>query len=240
MSCRWCGPNGHNRATCANRLKYIQDNPASWEARVHRENMNAGNNRRAAKCSWCNSKEHNKRTCNHLVDDIIALTKKNANYRKHLLEFCKNKGIGIGALVKMNDIWGYSAHPKNDYGSHEEVLGLITDIDWSVFNYPEIERSNGVTVECLSVYDYGGHQKMIATFNIHPDVIAKEVGKTTATTYSSKLRFEIISPGHVMLENEPEWLKGSLPKSEFDRSVRGHRHRDHQWAFGLITHYKNF
>lgn len=239
MSCRWCGFSGHNRTTCSKRMKYIQDNPGSWEARTYRENISSVNNKRSAKCSWCGSKEHNKRTCNIIIDDIIALTNKNANYRKHYLEFCKNKGIGIGALVKMDDVWGYTAHPEQDYRAHNSALGLIVDIDWNDVTYP-LEGDASIIIEFMSVYDYGGTKKMIGNHKINPAVIAKEYGKLGNTTYGSNMLFDVVSPGHVMIENEAEWLKGAIPKSEFDRSIRGQRNRDHYWAEGLIKHYTTF
>ena len=210
-------------------MKYIQDNPASWEALDHRENMNSGNNRRAAKCSWCNSKEHNKRTCNVLVDDIIALTKKNANYRKHFLEFCRTKGIGVGALIKVSDLWGYHAHPSEEYGAHKNALALITAVNWNEVCYP-LEDNPSISCEFLSVYDYGGTNKMEGNYRIHPQSVAEQFNITTTKAYYGKLPFEVVSPGHVMIENETDWLKGTIAKKEFDRSVRGQRHRDHSWV----------
>ena len=222
-------------------MKYIQDNPGSWEAHVHKESI-SGNNKRSAKCSWCNSSEHNKRNCTILVDDIIALTRKNANYRKHYLEFCKNKGVGIGALVKVDHVWGYDAHPSNKYELYNNALGLITDIDWNKVNYP-LDSIENITIEFMSIYDYGGVTKTKYNHIIYPITIANQFGKQKSNYYDnvvSSMRFDIVSPGHVMIDNETEWLKGTIAKKEFDRSIRGQKKRNHRWAQNKLEQNNDF
>lgn len=235
MSCRWCGNSKHNRTTCPKRLEYIKNNPASWEAQRHAERMNASG-KRTGKCSWCGNGGHNKRNCNSLVEDSIALTKKNAAYRKHALEYMRKEGLGIGALVKINSAWGYDT--KGEYINGSNAIAMIVDINWDKISYP-IGGDCSIEFEYMNIYDYNGVTKMRGNQELNPQTVYNSINNISPRE-EDYYKLNIVSPGHVMIDNETEWLKGKLPASTFDRSVRGQRHRDHHWAQSQLVRNKLF
>lgn len=235
MSCRWCGNSKHNRTTCPSRLDYIKNNPTSWEAQRHAGRMKSPG-KRAGKCTWCSNPGHNKRNCASLVEDSIALTKKNANYRKHVLEYMRKNGVGIGSLVKIKSAWGYNS--KGEYINASDAIAMIVDVDWDKIVYPAGNEAS-IRYEYTNIYEYNGVAKLQAGHELHPQIVYNFINNLSSKE-DIYYKLEIVSPGHVMIDNEPEWLKGKLPASVFDRSVSGQRHRDHDWAQSQIARNKLF
>lgn len=235
MSCRWCGNSKHNRTTCPKRLEYIKNNPASWEAKRHAERLN-GAGKRTANCSWCGNQGHNKRNCASLVEDSIALTKKNANYRKHVLEYMRKEGLGIGALVNIKSAWGYDS--KGEHVNCINAIAMIVDIDWDKIAYP-VGGDSSIQIEYTNIYDYNAVTKMRTSHELNPQTVYNSMNNTSSNE-DQYYKLDIVSPGHVMIENESEWLKGKLPASTFDRSVSGQRHRNHNWAQSQLIRNKLF
>lgn len=230
MSCRWCGKSKHNRTTCPKRLEYIKNNPSSWEAKCHSERTSSKGTR-SARCSWCSENGHNKRNCETLMNDTIAFCKKNAAFRTKALEYMRKEGLGIGGLVKI-EAWGYNKEGK--YETVKDALGMIVDVNWDKINYPA-DNGEAITVELMNLYDWGGSQKLKQSFAVHPEIVSKGPNHTAYYNHPT-----VISPGHVMIDNESEWLKGKFPKTTFDRSVTGQRGRDHHWAESKIVNCKTF
>lgn len=171
-----------------------------------------------------------------MINDIIELTNKNKAFRKEALEYMKSKGLGIGALVECDNVWGYDR--KGEYKSHKKTLGLVTDINWNAINYP-IGSIPSVMVEFMNVYESLGETKHKGLYEVEPVIVYNSKQPENPHPYYGN-KIGIVSPGHVMIDNEAEWLKGHINKNELDRTVSGQRQRGHQWATNVITRNKLF
>ena len=114
--CRYCYEAGHNQRSCpkmkqaaiANPNSYIADKVAAYKHRA---------------CSYCSEIGHNKKTCKSFFTDYAEAIKKNALYRKNILEKMCKAGLGVGALV--------------DSRYNDAECALIEDIEWDNITYLE-------------------------------------------------------------------------------------------------------
>jgi len=123
--CRYCYEAGHNQRSCpkmkeaaaANPNSYIADKVAAYKHRA---------------CSYCNEPGHNKKTCKTFFTDYAEAIKRNALYRKQILEKMCKAGLGVGALLEFR------------YNSDE--CALIEKIEWDNITY--LERSDIIKLTC--------------------------------------------------------------------------------------------
>ena len=99
VRCSWCYKEGHNKRSCPDYLKYMQDrlenNPDDYHAKRYFEKKKA-----AKRCSYCNVEGHNRATCPELKRDIAEWKTTNATYRRNLVSTLLAEGFGVGALIK--------------------------------------------------------------------------------------------------------------------------------------------
>jgi hypothetical protein len=121
VRCRHCYKEGHNVKSCEVLTKEVKDNPDGYYYRRYKKYFNPDGIRKKAsvvkKCSYCNEPGHTKRTCDTKLNDMIANIKTNAEYRRDMYNFLKEKGLGVGSLVTIH---------KHMY--------LVTGIDWDNFS----------------------------------------------------------------------------------------------------------
>ena len=101
VRCGWCYKEGHNKRSCPDYQKYMQDrlknDPDDYYAKRHFEKKKAAKVRR---CTYCNLKGHNRATCPDLKQDVIKWKARNASYRHRLASTLLAEGFGVGALIK--------------------------------------------------------------------------------------------------------------------------------------------
>ena len=184
VRCRYCYTSGHNQRSCPSMKKEAENNPGGWAARkVASYSTNVAEGGTARSCSYCRDSGHNRKTCSKLVHDFAADVKKNAEYRKNLLERMIACGFGIGALAE-----------SRYYG--DSSVRFITNINW--MNITHYNNSNIVTFEDDH---YSQYDIRLDKFNIITN---------TYEDYYYKLASGISS--ELVKEQVPdEWLSGRSP-----------------------------
>jgi hypothetical protein len=121
VHCRYCYGTGHNVRSCEKMREDAKANPAGYAARkVSQYATSKSEGGSARSCSYCRDSGHNRKSCTKLVQDYAQMIRKNAEYRKNVLERMVSCGLGIGALVSCR----YNDSP----------LSLITEIEWDSIN----------------------------------------------------------------------------------------------------------
>lgn len=129
--CSYCGNSGHNRRGCPKRkageAKELKENPDSlWAEDIRRRNerraMEIKRTVNSRRCSYCDEKGHNRRGCTQLKTDKVEVQKAFVKYRQEFAIHAKEKGFGVGALIK---IPVSSAVDCDSY-----FVGMITKVNW--------------------------------------------------------------------------------------------------------------
>jgi hypothetical protein len=154
VSCRHCYGRGHNRRTCPDyteRLrqraqaeldegegvdgyfgkqfalrtqKYIDGTPIPKEMKKTR----AGGKRR---CQYCAKTGHNTRTCPELKSAKVDAITNTASIRQNVVNALQEQGLGIGALVTVNQ--------------HAGPVGyMVTGFNWSAVTAATIDRNPNI------------------------------------------------------------------------------------------------
>jgi len=133
--CGYCYERGHNRRTCPSVKKQIKANPEGYLARTEARKKARQVARGPRKCGWCNETGHNKRSCQKLAEDRRDHKKQIREWRTQFLTIAKDKGFGVGALLKIHghldensdDNWHRNrmAELVKTQGEYGVVVGLI-------------------------------------------------------------------------------------------------------------------
>jgi hypothetical protein len=119
VRCSFCGKKGHNRRSCPDLKKEIENNPTGYYARMQKLKKPASDRR----CSYCNLKGHNRRTCPELKKDMNQWRFQAKHWRKKWAIWMAEIGLAPGALVKVQT--GYS----------EYNVRLVKEVFWSSLNH---------------------------------------------------------------------------------------------------------
>lgn len=104
VRCRKCWEKGHNIRNCP---KNTPEEKAAYT-----------DGSKARLCSWCGEPKHNKTSCEKRATEKREYIIKNAEFRKNVLAFMRNNGIGIGTLI------------TDSY--REDKVYIVTQIDWNM------------------------------------------------------------------------------------------------------------
>ena len=230
VHCRHCGESGHNINGCAKMKEYAKNNPNSWSAQKLKQREEAIQHR---KCSYCGEEKHTRRTCTHIMSDMVKVAGINIPYRKKALETINRVGLGPGALISVYETSGYD-EKRNYIYDKKDCLALVTDVDMNEIRALTDDRGcTAVQIQFMNLFDYNGTTP--AKTNLHiPDwyLLGKDSPTITNSYWRDKLTFKIISPGHLVMENEDEWFKD---KETIRRICEGHR--DHGGLTYAINNY---
>lgn len=199
VRCRWCYKSGHNKLSCPQMKEDAAKNPngyaASTLARI------AESKKQGRRCSYCSECGHNRTTCKKIFEDGVKIINVNKKYRQKLLDFMKDKSIGVGALVKIHNTRGYNT--KGEWLSFENQLALITEVSVNDANCL-VSDSSFIRAEFLSVKEYDGSPQKTTLLFSNKDVVAPPVDNIL--NKDNYYTWELVSPGHVMLDDEQKFL----------------------------------
>ena len=151
VRCRFCRETGHNRRTCLKYAQRAKENPNSLIAERYK---NMKERDIVKSCSYCQmtigsvykaelnrnlaaGQGHNIATCEQYKKDKIDAVFKNATFRKEIYEKMKSYGLGIGAMLSLNE----------KYGLMNRKMFFIHSIVWDKI----IFRNSGQNVECTDL-----------------------------------------------------------------------------------------
>lgn len=112
--CRYCYTQGHTKASCPSKKKFIEDNPHSWLA----ENAKR-------KCSYCHNKGHTRPKCPDFQEKIRQKRIHVLELRQKICDYLSEIGISPGALVK-TEVWSYA----QGNGTWIIVPAIVKGIMW--------------------------------------------------------------------------------------------------------------
>lgn len=117
MQCGYCFEEGHNVKSCTKLTEAVLKRPGGYTHNRYRKLFNDDGTRKKAsavkKCSYCSEPGHTKRTCDVKLNDMVANIKTNAEYRRDMYNFLKEKGAGVGSLITLGT-----------------KMFLVTEIQW--------------------------------------------------------------------------------------------------------------
>jgi len=164
MSCSYCYHGGHNRRTCPDLTKRLEESAAAGsgyaDAMLKQRGKGSGTNKAMRKCSFCKTRGHDKRSCNL----VKAYVEKKANslyaYRAEFYDKMIENGFGVGSLVSFNER-EYNG-TTNKYESVTRT-GLVRKILWNDISRTSVNHSQQLV--------------QVSYFYKHKDNVAKELFK---------------------------------------------------------------
>jgi hypothetical protein len=129
VRCGHCYGKGHNKRTCPDLKKYIEENPDSYRARLK---ATKDSQTRPRRCSYCQAIGHNRRTCTELTSDRTKAQGVNEKWCNRVADLLKERGLGIGALVEAPGSW------KTDY---EKTVSMVVGFNWNEANFTSMNNS---------------------------------------------------------------------------------------------------
>lgn len=185
VRCSYCYEVGHNKSSCPALKKYIdklrEENGDHAYSVADYDRMKKKRSNRS--CGYCRNQDHNVRSCEKMNADIDNEFNLNKIYRAEMLEHMRNSGVGVGALIKINNFM------DKDY-QRTEVLGFIEEIRWDNirscggYGYSSFPQALVVAVQ---KEDYYGNCKQVLNVPFHPGI----GGENYSYNYE---RYEVINP----------------------------------------------
>jgi len=130
--CGHCYEEGHNKRTCPELKKEIENNPEGYYARrAKRKKANA----KSRRCSYCGEVGHNRATCNQLKCDKTEYQHMNWKFQNRLSSAMREAGLYVGAMLKQEH-WG------------EHRYWLVTGFNMDKINYANFYRSGMGNPKC--------------------------------------------------------------------------------------------
>ena len=134
--CGYCYTHGHNRQTCPQlcedmervEAKHGPGHPLVIQHKRHRKAVSKSASARAQMprcCTYCHTLGHNRRTCPILKIDRVLAIEKNAQWRKGYYMNIESLGLGIGAMLKIQE----------PIAGRSPALGMVLRHEWSGIKY---------------------------------------------------------------------------------------------------------
>ena len=116
--CGHCYEEGHNKRTCPQLKKEIENNPGGYyDRQAQRKKARA----KKRQCTYCGETGHNMRTCQKAKEDRIRYSVVNWEYQQAMGTSMDQMGLGVGSIIT-REAWG------------EVSYWLITKINWDRIN----------------------------------------------------------------------------------------------------------
>ena len=208
VRCGHCFDVGHNSSSCPAKKRYIEkmreEHPDSYTVRNYDK---AQSNRKKRSCSYCKQRGHNVRSCPVMSEHIEVEVDNNKIYRATAYEHIKNNGLGIGALVKINN-YRVESHITT------EALGFIESIDWDkiVDQGRYGWRAPQALIVNMQFEDYYGRTKERLAIPWHPDLCTGGAGGDYNEYYEVVVPSERVDPpaGWFDMSDKPKQLRKKI------------------------------
>ena len=170
VTCGYCWTRGHNRSGCPDRAKNIEkqraDDPDCYSVKRYDEEKK---NKKTRSCSYCRREGHNVTTCETIKEHIESEIDLSIVYRAAAYEHIKATGLGIGALIHLEEYYdeNYNVVP---------AAGFITHIVWDRITHENKKNYYGTNcfVAKMQIKDRYGHTNLEVGLPYHPDLCYNE------------------------------------------------------------------
>ena len=210
VTCSSCWQRGHNKAGCPDlreRMEQrLKNDPDDWRANNYFDKKKRSSKRT---CSYCNNAGHNRKTCKELKYAMQATAERASEWRHAALEYLKNLGLGVGALVKY-DKWREG----------NAQYAIVTSIVWEGLDH-RLSDVNYHDANCFNLSNLG---KDLGRVDFVASLPGDKENVVTSAYYKPYRTFEILSPlrPEVISAQVPEgWLTGfGTAATLFDKDTK--------------------
>jgi len=129
--CSYCSRRGHTKTTCSKLVKFIEDNPNSFESREN-ELLRERRLKKSRKCSYCKEYGHVRPTCVLFKTDSEFLINANMGWRRHMLDHMHDIGMGPGTLLRVTG--QFYTNETSRYEDRERLV-MIESIQWERIHF---------------------------------------------------------------------------------------------------------
>ena len=170
VTCSYCWTRGHNRTKCPDRAENIEkqraDDPDSYNVKRYDEEQKR---KKTRCCSYCGTEGHNVTTCEAIKAHLESEIDLSIVYRHRAYEHIKAVGLGIGALIHVEEYYdeSYNVIP---------AVGFITHIVWDRIDHQNKKNYYGTNcfVAKMQVKDRYGYTNLEVGLPYHPDLCYNE------------------------------------------------------------------
>jgi len=236
VRCGKCYVEGHNRTKCPELKKAWLKDPNSYDGREYARHE--ARKKAPKTCSYCKETGHTRAGCDEIKRHKLQFHNDAALFRKVIVKWMREIGIGVGALVRSQDARWYDANEEYHYPGDEGYVGpvglVMNNISSSTHHYtaiggtgqhvssesflmmqtlgtaslPDYRRSVGLTLPCIP--------GIIPRASV--DYYGREQDRADRL---SNVDWEVVSPGQTEFDN-CKWL---TPKA-IKETVKEHFRRD--------------
>jgi len=236
VRCGKCYESGHNRTSCPELKKAWLANPNTYDGREYARHE--ARKKAPKTCSYCRETGHTRAGCADIKSHKAQFHNDAALFRRVLVKWMKETGIGVGALVRSQDARYYdnkdNYHYPGDDGYVAPVGLVMSNISSSTHHYvalreapqhtssdsflmmqtlgsaslPEYRRNVGLSLPCIA----GIVPRM------GQDYYGREIDRLERM---SGANWEVVSPGQVDFDN-CQWVTTKAIK----KTVKEHFARD--------------
>jgi hypothetical protein len=141
VTCGYCYNQGHNKRSCEQLKKYVEENPDSWTATKETRRKERQKTRT---CGYCDTAGHNRATCANRKSHMHRAIRVNKEWCSRMVSHLKSMGIATGTLVQTPGDW------RND---HTPQLAMIVGFNWMEASF--LNASNTYCGDFLQVKKVG-------------------------------------------------------------------------------------
>jgi hypothetical protein len=238
VRCSKCYETGHNRTSCPEMKKAWEEDPTSYYGREYARHQ--ARKKAPKTCSYCKESGHTRAGCAEIKSHKAQFHNDAILFRKAIVKWMKDTGIGIGALVRSRDARYYDAEQHYHYPGDKGYIGpvglVMSNISSSISHYAAIRGANQhltpdsfVLMQTLGSASLPEYQRTVGLSlpcirGIVPlkgqDYYGREVDRNDTL---SNVDWEVVSPGQTDFDNF-QWI---TPKA-IKKSVKEHFARDMQ------------
>ena len=170
VTCSSCWQRGHNRSGCPDRAAQIEkhraEDPDCYSVKRYDEEKKI---KKTRSCSYCRRGGHNVTTCEEIKAHVESEIDRSIVYRALAYEHIKATGLGIGALIHVEEYYdeSYNVIP---------AVGFITHIVWDRIDHQNKKNYYGTNcfVAKMQVKDRYGYTNLEVGLPYHPDLCYNE------------------------------------------------------------------
>ena len=197
VKCGFCGRLGHNRVSC-DKLKEMIENERKEHGSDHPDvklydelskgysRKSSNNANRTRHCKYCHQPNHNVRSCLDRSRDISDLKKRNSAWRKALIGFMGERGIGTGCILtsKYSKRYGSRMYNKGD-------KWILTSIDWNKITFDSSQKDP----EDYKVFKLVNLTNSMVTTNLS---VSQFVAVNENSTTKTEFYWDVVSPSKTL------------------------------------------
>ena len=242
VRCSKCYETGHNITGCPEMKKAWEQDPNSYHGRQYA--ASEARKKAPKTCSYCKETGHTRAGCDEIKRHKLQFHNDAALFRKVLVKWMGEVGIGVGALVRSSDARYYDANEEYHYPGDEGYVapvGLVmNNISSSTHHYTAIRDTSQhmsgesfLTMQTLGTASLPEYRRNVGlTLPSIPGIIprasvdyyGREVDRADRL---SNVDWEVVSPGQTEFDN-CSWLAPTNIK----QTVKDHFARDQEQDIG--------